>query len=270
MKRGGRESIIEEFSFLQRSGGQSFSPAENPLVYRVHERPEEEKLYALRDFLSLFNIRLEGDLQKISPRHFQKIMETVKNKPAENIVHYVLLRSLPQACYSVSPLGHFGLATKYYTHFTAPIRRYPDLLVHRILRATLEGGLTPEESRRLAVRLPRLVEHSSAQERLAMEAERESLDLKKVEFMEGKEGQEYNGVISGVASFGFFVELENTVEGLVHVTSLLDDFYLFNEKRYELRGERKGKVYRLGDPIRVRLEKVDRKTATVYFTPLPP
>lgn len=271
VKRGGRaESIIEEFMLLcNEVVAVHFHRLKIPFVYRVHERPEEEKLYALRDFLSLFNIRLEGDLQKISPRHFQKIMETVKNKPAENIVHYVLLRSLPQACYSVSPLGHFGLATKYYTHFTAPIRRYPDLLVHRILRATLEGGLTPEESRRLAVRLPRLVEHSSAQERLAMEAERESLDLKKVEFMEGKEGQEYNGVISGVASFGFFVELENTVEGLVHVTSLLDDFYLFNEKRYELVGERKRKVYRLGDPIKVRLEKVDRKTGTVYFTPLP-
>jgi ribonuclease R len=236
----------------------------------VHERPEEEKLYALRDFLSLFNIKLEGELNKISPKQFQRIMDTVKDTPVEKIINYVLLRSLPQARYSVSPLGHFGLATRYYTHFTSPIRRYPDLLVHRILRGTLNGSLTAAESRRMANILPGLVQHSSEQERLAMEAERESLDLKKVEFMGDKVGHEYFGVISGVTSFGFFVELDNTVEGLVHVTSLDDDFYLFNEKRYELVGERSGRVYRLGDPVKVRLERVDRETRTVYFTPLAP
>jgi ribonuclease R len=272
VRRGGRaESIIEEFMLLCNEViAAHFHRLKIPFVYRVHERPEGEKLYALRDFLSFFNIKLEGDLNRISPRQFQKIMEAVKDTPAEKIVNYVLLRSLPQARYSVSPLGHFGLATRYYTHFTSPIRRYPDLLVHRILRSTLEGTLTTAESRRLASRLPQLAEHSSEQERFAMEAERESVDLKKVELMEGKVGNEYSGVISGVTSFGFFVELDNTVEGLVHVTSLEDNFYCFNEKRYELVGERRRKVYRLGDSIRVRLERVDKETRTVYFTPLVP
>jgi ribonuclease R len=263
------ESMIEEFMLLCNEViATHFHQLQVPFVYRVHERPEEKKLYALRDFLSLFDIKIEGNLGRISPRQFQKIMGAVKNTPAEKVVNYVLLRSLPQAWYSVSTLGHFGLATRYYTHFTAPIRRYPDLLAHRILHRTLEGPLTTEGSRKLANKLPQLALHSSEQERIAMEAERECLDLKKVEFMEKKVGNEYSGVISGVTSFGFFVELDNTVEGLVHVTSLKDDYYSFNEKRYELVGERSRKVYRLGDSIRVRLEKVSRETRTVYFTPL--
>lgn len=272
VKRGGRaESIIEEFMLLCNEViATHFFRLKTPFVYRVHERPEEEKLYALRDFFTLFDIKLEGALEKVSPRQFQKIMEEVKGTPAERIINYVLLRSLPQAHYSVSPLGHFGLATKYYTHFTSPIRRYPDLLVHRILRKTLQGTLDAAESRRLAELLPRLAQHSSEQERLAMEAERESVDLKKVEFMEDKIGGEYSGVISGVASFGLFVELENTVEGLVHVESMYDDFYLFDEKRYELVGKHNREVYRLGDPVKVRLERVDKEARTVYFTLVQP
>jgi len=268
VKRGGpAESIIEEFMLLCNEViATHFYRLQVPFVYRVHERPEEEKLYALRDFLTLFNIKLEGELKKISPRQMQKIMAEAKGTPAERIINYVLLRSLPQAHYSVSPLGHFGLATKYYTHFTSPIRRYPDLLVHRILRKTLQGTLDVAESQRMAELLPGLAQHSSEQERLAMEAERESLELKKAEFMEDKIGAEYSGVISGVVSFGLFVQLENTVEGLVHVESMNDDYYLFNEKRYELVGERGGKVYRLGDPVKVRLERVDKRARTVYFT----
>ncbi len=272
VRRGGRaESIIEEFMLLCNEViAAHFHRQKVPFVYRVHERPEEEKLYGLRDFLSLFNIKLEGDLSRISPRHFQKTMEAVKDTPVEKIVNYVLLRSLPQARYSVSSLGHFGLATKYYTHFTSPIRRYPDLLVHRILRYTLGGTLSAEESRRLTNHLPQLVQHSSEQERIAVEAERESMDLKKVEFMEDKVGSEYSAVISGVTSFGFFVELDNTVEGLIHVTRLEDDFYHFDEKRYALVGERSRKAYRLGDFIKVRLERVDKETRTLYFAPLSP
>jgi ribonuclease R len=266
----GAESMIEEFMLLCNEViATHLYKRQHPCIYRVHERPEEKKLYALRDFLTLFDIKMEGNLGRVSPRQFQKIMDTVKNTPVERIVNYVLLRSLPQAWYSVSPLGHFGLALRYYAHFTAPIRRYPDLLVHRVLHSTLKKPRTAEDSRKLVARLSQLAFHSSEQERVAMEAERECLDLKKVEFMEDKVGNEYSGIISGVTSFGFFVELENTIEGLVHVTSLQDDYYTFNEKRYELVGERSRKVYRLGDSVKVLLEKVSRETRTIYFTPNP-
>lgn len=270
VSRGGEaESIIEEFMLLCNEViATHFYRQKIPFIYRIHESPEEDKLYVLRDFLSLFNLKLKGNLSDISPKQLQKIMEEVKGTPQERIVNYVLLRSLPQARYSDSPVGHFGLATRYYTHFTSPIRRYPDLIAHRILRRTLKGNLTPAEKRRLKEILPRIAQHSSEQERLAMEAERESTDLKKIEFMEGKEGQEFEGTISGVTSFGFFVELENTVEGLVHVSRLEDDYYYFDEKRYTLRGETTGKEYRLGDKVRVRLEKVDSKTRSLDFLPL--
>jgi ribonuclease R len=268
-KNGEAEMIIEEFMLLcNEVVADHFYRQKIPFIYRVHERPAEDKLCMLRDFLSLFNIKLKGDLSRVTSRKLQKITAEIKDTPLEKTVNYVILRSLPQAHYNASPLGHFGLASSYYTHFTAPIRRYPDLLAHRILRHTLEGTLTKAESRKLTSHLPLLAKHASEQERIALEAERECLDLKKVEFMEGKEGCDYAGIISGVTSFGFFVELDNTVEGLVHVTSLEDDFYRFDEKKYALVGERGKKVYRLGDPLRVRLEKVDKEMRTLHFMPL--
>jgi len=268
IKRGGHaESIIEEFMLLCNEVIAShFFNLKTPFIYRVHDRPDDDKLYILRDFLSLFDIKLKGDLSEISPREFQKIMREAKDTPVEKVINYVLLRSLPQARYSEIPSFHFGLAAPLYTHFTAPIRRYPDLLVHRILRSSIKGALTRSKSRKLAALLPRLARHSSEQERVALEAERECVDLKKVEFMEGKEGNEYVGIISGITSFGFFVELENTVEGLVHVTRMEDDYYYFDEKKYSLIGERSGKIYRLGDSVNVRLEKVDKENRTIYFT----
>ncbi len=261
------ESIIEEF-MLYCNGviATHFHRLGVPFIYRVHERPDMEKLLLLRDFLTLFNIKLQGDLRKLSPRFLQEIMGRVKDTGHQRIVHEVILRSLPQARYSESPLGHFGLATRYYTHFTSPIRRYPDLLVHRILRITFKGEPGADEKRRLAGIIPGLAQHSSEQERIAMEAERECLDLKKVEFMQGKEGEEYDGIISGVTNFGIFIELHNTVEGLIHVTEMQDDYYRFDEKRYTLTGERGGKVYRLGDEVRVRLEKVDKESRTINFS----
>ncbi|MDO9534245.1 MAG: ribonuclease R [Bacillota bacterium] len=271
VRRGGRsESIIEEFMLIcNEVVATHFDRAKVPFVYRVHERPDEEKLYALRDFLTIFDIKLKGDLSKITPGYFHKVMADVKGTPVEKIINHVLLRSLPVARYSESSLGHFGLAAPFYTHFTSPIRRYPDLLVHRILRSSLNDTLTKTESRRLANKLPQLVQHCSTQERVSMEAERECLDLKKVEFMEGKEGSEFAGTISGVTSFGFFVELDNTVEGLVHVTRMTDDYYIFDEKRYSLVGERTRKAYRLGDSVKVRLDKIDKEARTIHFTALP-
>jgi ribonuclease R len=265
---GKAESIIEEFMlFCNTVVSTHFFGLKVPFIFRVHESPEADKLYTLRDFLTLFDLKLKGNLNKITARQFQEVMNAVKGNPTEKIVNHVLLRSMPQARYSERPLGHFGLAAKYYSHFTAPIRRYPDLLVHRIMRSNLQGTMSDSDSRKLASKLPQLAEQASMQERNAMEAERECLDLKKVEYMEGKEGTEYTGTISGVTSFGFFVELDNTVEGLVHVTDLTDDYYYFDEKRYFLTGERSQKKYQLGDPIKVQLTKVDKEQRTINFIP---
>ena len=270
VRRGSRaESIVEEFMLICNEViARHFHEKSVPFVYRVHESPDPEKLYYLRDFLTLFNIRIKGDLEQISPPQIQKILEEVKGTRVERYVNYALLRSMAQAHYSELPLGHFGLAARFYTHFTSPIRRYPDLLVHRILRKTLQGGLSASESRKLSSALPKLVQHASEQERVAIEAERECIDLKKVEFMEGKEGEEFTGIISGVTSFGFFVELENTVEGLVHVTRMDDDYYYFDETRYTLIGERTGKKYQLGDPVVVRLDRVNKEMRSVDFSPI--
>ncbi len=263
------ESIIEEFMLLCNEViARHFHRLEVPFIFRVHEKPEADKLYQLRNFLTLFDIKMKGKPDKMSPREMQEIMEQVRGTGAERIVNYVLLRSLPQARYSEEHGSHFGLASDCYTHFTSPIRRYPDLLVHRILRASLANRLTPERGRQLEARLPDLARHSSEQERVAMEAERECVELKKVEYMAGREGNEYPAIINGISSFGFFVELENTVEGLVHVSRLLDDYYSVDEKRYALVGGRTGKTYRLGDQVRVRLERVDLETKTIDFVPV--
>ena len=270
VRNGGEaESIIEEFMLqCNMAIATHFHKQKTPFIYRVHERPEGDKLSMLRDFLSLFDIKFKGELNQVSPSQYQQILKQVEGTTMERVISFVLLRSLPQAHYSESEEGHFGLSAQHYTHFTSPIRRYPDLLVHRILRTTLKGRLSSAESRKLASRLPKMAQHCSEQERIAVEAEREALDLKKTEFMEGKEGTEYTGVISGVTSFGFFVELDNTVEGLVHVTRMDDDFYYFDEKRYSLVGEHNGKVYQLGDTVKVRLEKVDKEMRSIYFFPL--
>jgi len=177
----------------------------------------------------------------------------VKGKKEERIISTVLLRSLKQARYSASNLGHFGLATRYYSHFTSPIRRYPDLVIHRIIREVLDGGISLERQNQLKKKLINIAKTSSERERLAEEAERESVDLKKVEFMVDKIGEEYEGMISSINSFGMFVELDNTVEGLVHVSTMVDDYYHFDEKKLTLTGERTKKVYKIGEIVRVRV-----------------
>jgi len=266
---GEAESLIEEFMLLCNGVIAShLRRLKVPLIFRVHEQPELDKLYQLRNFLSLFDIKLTGDLHQISPRQYQSILHKAKGTAVEKIISYVMLRTLPQARYSETPLGHFGLATEDYTHFTSPIRRYPDLIVHRILRLTPEGGMRAADKRRLIALLPEVARISSEQERIAVEAERAVQDLKKLEFMSGKEGSEYAGRINGVTSFGFFVELPDTVEGLVHVSALEGDYFVFDEKRYTLTGKRSGKVYRLGDPVRVRLVRVDWEMRTIHFLPV--
>ena len=264
--QGPAENIIEEFMILcNEVVAGHFAKKGLPLIYRIHEKPQEEKVVELRETLSLFNIRLKGSPSKIKPSHYQKVLQKVRASRWEKMVSYLLLRSLTQARYSPDNVGHFGLASPVYCHFTAPIRRYPDLVVHRLLRHLLTGELKSDKWQKMLPQLSQIAAHASEQERLAVEAERESVDLKKLEFMEGKEGEEFAAIINGVTSFGLFVELENTVEGLVHISSIEGDYYRFEEKSMSLRGERTHTVFRLGDPVTVRLHRVNKEEGLLDF-----
>ncbi len=263
---GRAESIIEEFMLMANEVvAEHFSREGVPFIYRVHPQPTEEKMIIFRNILSLIGIKVPGDLRKIKPRKIQGILEEVRGTPLDRTVNYILLRSLPQAYYSVINEPHFGLASKYYTHFTSPIRRFPDMQIHAIIKEHVNGGISEKRVDWLQENLTSRAEHSSRMERVAMEAERDSVDHKKIEFMEGKEGEEYCGVISGVTSFGLFVELENTVEGLILLEDLTDDYYRYFEGLMMVRGKKTRKQYRLGDPVKVLVDKVDSVKNTVYF-----
>jgi len=249
--------IIEEFMLAaNKAVAEEFSGAKLPFIYRVHDAPDAESIDSFREFIAEFGLAM--DREAAGPRAFQKVLYSVKDRPEEKLITHMLLRSMKQAIYSERPAGHFGLGFKDYTHFTSPIRRYPDLIVHRLLKLYIAKKYSKTEQERMAAILPETARLTSASERKAMEAEREIVDLKKVQFMEDKAGEEYAGIVSGVTSFGLFVELEEYfVEGLVHVSSLLDDYYIYDEKKHLLRGERTKKAFRVGVGVKVRIEKVD-------------
>jgi ribonuclease R len=217
-----------------------------PALHRVHEPPDPENVRELARFLEGFGLRLRLDHGRATPASFQAVLDAVEGRPEARLVHTVLLRSLKQARYAAEPLGHFGLAIDAYMHFTSPIRRYPDLVTHRLLRFARTGrGRVPAD-------LSAIAEETSRRERVAVDAEREILQLKRVQFMQDKVGQEYDGVVSGVTGFGFFVELaEVFVDGLVHISTLGDDFYELREGQHLLRGRRTRRTFRVGDPVRV-------------------
>jgi ribonuclease R len=254
--------IIEEFMIAANEGVAHFMEEQNlPFIYRIHEPPRGEAIDEFRRFISQLGYRMEKDSDH-SPKDLQKVLSEVKGRPEEKVVNNILLRSMKWAKYSAQNLGHFGLASNAYTHFTSPIRRYPDLIVHRLLKRVLfkqEGKILEEE-------LVQKAEHLSRRERVAMEAEREILDRYRIRFMKEKVGEVFEGVISGVTAFGFFVELEDIfVEGLVRVTSLHDDYYHYHEKRYCLIGERTHQTFRIGDEVKVRLERVDVERRHIDF-----
>ncbi|WP_201787764.1 ribonuclease R, partial [Carboxydothermus islandicus] len=259
--------LIEEFMLItNETVAERFFWQEVPFLYRIHEDPDEGKIHSLKEFLRLFGYNLKGGRDgKYHPREFQRLLEKVAGRKEERVINAVMLRSMKQARYSAERIWHFGLAAEYYTHFTSPIRRYPDLMIHRIIREVLEGKLTPRREAKLAKNLPKVAKQSSEMERRAMEAERESVEMRMVEFMAGKEGTEYDAIISGVTSFGFFVQLPNLIEGLVRVSTLEDDYYLYDEKSYALIGRRTKKVFRLGDEVRVRLVKVNTVAREIDF-----
>ncbi|WKZ33130.1 MAG: ribonuclease R [Thermodesulfobacteriota bacterium] len=247
--------LIEEFMLAaNRAVAEEFSRLALPFLYRVHEEPGEDSIADFKEFLSAFGIRFSPE----GPKSFQAVLEKVEGRPEEKLVNHVLLRSMKQAVYSEENAGHFGLAFDDYTHFTSPIRRYPDLIVHRLLKLLLKKKYGAETRERMEAYLPSAAGHTSARERKAMEAEREIADLKKCQFMKDKVGEVYGGLVSGVTSFGFFVELKDWfVEGLVHVSMLTDDYYIHDEKRHALVGERTKRAFRLGDEVVVKVASVD-------------
>jgi ribonuclease R len=233
----------------------------SPFIYRVHEPPKREAMDEFRRFISLFGYKMKKEPIS-SPKEFQKVLSEVKGRPEERVVNEILLRSMKWAKYSAGNLGHFGLASDGYTHFTSPIRRYPDLIVHRLLK----NALSKEEANLSEEVLASRADHLSSRERVAMEAEREILDRYRVRFMKNKVGDEFEGVISGVTAFGFFVELKDIfVEGLVRMTSLHDDYYQYHEKKYCLVGERTHKTFKIGNEIRVRVDRVDVERRHIDF-----
>ncbi len=254
--------IIEEFMIAANEAVARFMEEKGvPFIYRIHEPPKQEAMDEFRRFISHFGYKIRKEPGH-SPKEIQRILLGVKGRPEERVVNEILLRSMKWAKYSAKNLGHFGLASDGYTHFTSPIRRYPDLMVHRFLKKVLSG----EEMKIQEEVLANKADHLSNRERVAMEAEREILGRYRVRFMKGKIGEEFEGVISGVTAFGFFVELKDIfVEGLVRVTSLHDDYYQYHEKKYCLVGERTHKTFRIGDEVRVRVDRVDVERRHIDF-----
>lgn len=261
------ESIIEECMLVaNETVAQHMAKKELPFIYRVHEEPVEDKMSALNELLANFNLHLNRNNEgEIEPRAIQQVLKSVMGKPEEKIISAVALRSMQQAKYKAENLGHFGLAAKYYTHFTSPIRRYPDLIVHRLLKEQLNGKMTENRQQKLKNQLPEIAMHTSKRERIATEAERETTLIKEIEYMARFLGDEFEGIISGVTAFGIFVELDNGVEGLVHVSTMVNDYYEYMEKEYALVGEMTNFRYRLGDKVTVILTRASIKERSIDF-----
>jgi ribonuclease R len=259
--------IIEEFMLAANEAVASHMEERGiPFLYRIHETPEFAKLQDFKEFIFSFGYELRLQEEKVAPGEFQRILDQALGKPEERMINEVLLRCMKQARYSADNVGHFGLAAATYTHFTSPIRRYPDLVVHRILKKQLAKKIGERERDNLASTLPETALHTSKRERVAMEAEREIVELKKMQYMQDKVGEEFDGVITGVASFGFFVELvEIFVEGMVHISTLKQDFYDYVEKQHALIGERSRTIYRIGDQVRIRVAAVSLEKKQVEF-----
>ncbi|MCL7749024.1 ribonuclease R [Halalkalibacter alkaliphilus] len=261
------EKLIEEFMLAaNETVAEHFHWLKLPFVYRIHEDPDAEKLGKFLEFITNFGYVVRGNANTVHPRALQKLLEEIKGEPEETVISTVMLRSMQQAKYDTNSLGHFGLSTEFYTHFTSPIRRYPDLLVHRLIRTYLiKGNVDEATQEHMNSVLPELTRHASEMERRAVEAERDTDSIKKAQYMEDKIGETFTGMISGVTNFGMFVELENTIEGLVHVSYLTDDYYHYDEKQYAMIGERTGKTFRIGDEIEVKVTNVNVDEASIDF-----
>jgi len=258
--------IIEDFMLMcNETVAEHMFWLKIPFVYRVHEMPDLEKLENFNSLVHNLGYHIKGIGTEVHPKSLRDLLEKVKGHKEELFVHTLMLRSLKQARYSEDNLGHFGLAAKYYTHFTSPIRRYPDLQIHRIIKEYIKGGIKEGRKKALSAIVKNTSERSSERERIAMEAERDTDDLKKAEYMSHHVGDVFDGIITSVTSFGFFVQLPNTIEGLVRVASLDDDYYNYDGDNMMFTGERTGKRYRLGDDVRVLLIRVDVPQGEIDF-----
>ena len=267
-------NLIEDFMLAaNETVAEHFFWMEVPFVYRVHDVPDAEKIQKLSIFIHNFGYFMKTvdkrgskvGSEEVHPKEIQKLLDKIAGTSEEPMIARLALRSMKQAKYSIECSGHFGLACKYYCHFTSPIRRYPDLQIHRIIKEQLRNRLNEDRIAHFREILPKVCEDSSKAERRADEAERETEKLKKVEYMEDHIGEEYDGVISGITAWGIYVELPNTVEGLIHVSRLYGDYYYFNEETFEMVGELSGKAYKLGMPLRVRVLDCDRFNRTIDF-----
>ncbi|UGQ07796.1 ribonuclease R [Streptococcus anginosus] len=265
-QRGLAERMIESFMLVaNETVAEHFATLNLPLIYRIHEEPKAEKVQKFIDYASTFGVRVYGTANSMSQSALQDIMKAVHGQPYEEVLSMMLLRSMQQARYSEHNHGHYGLAAEFYTHFTSPIRRYPDLLVHRMVR---DYGHSKEIAEHFEQVIPDIASQSSSRERRAIEAEREVEAMKKAEFMEEFVGEEFDGIVSSVVKFGLFVELPNTVEGLIHVTNL-PEFFHYNERNLTLQGEKSGVVFRVGQQIHIKLVRADKATGEIDFEYLP-
>ena len=265
-ERRSANKLIEEFMLLANETiAEHFYWMEIPFVYRVHEKPSAEKFEHLRVFLRSMGINLKGSADSIHPKTISAVLEQVRGQSTENVVNSVTLRSMQKAFYSTACEGHFGLSMKYYCHFTSPIRRYPDLMIHRIIKSWLHEGVSLKTVKHFRKKAQEAAELSSVAERKAVEAEREVEKLKKAEYMSYHRGEVFDGLISGVTGFGIYVQLENTVEGMIRLEDLRDDYYNFIPEKYALVGERTGKTYKLGDKVTIMVDSVDIERREINF-----
>lgn len=261
--------IIEEFMLTANETiAEKFYWLEAPFIYRVHETPDMEKINELNKFLYNFGYKIKASKDNIHPQEFAKVLEDIKGKQEEMVVSTLILRTLKVAKYESENKGHFGISSKFYCHFTSPIRRYPDLFIHRIISMYIENGYNLddkilEEYEKIA---QKTAEQSSEREKIAKKVERDSEDLKKAEFMQDKIGQEYEGIISSVTNFGIFVELENTVEGLIKFENLgKNEYFIYDDEKKHLIGERTGKTYKIGDKAKIRVIDANKETRKIGF-----
>ncbi|KAF1245066.1 ribonuclease R [Streptococcus agalactiae] len=265
--RGIAERMIESFMLAaNETVAEHYARLKLPFIYRIHEEPKAEKLQKFIDYASIFGVHIQGTATKITQSALQDFMKKVQGQPGSEVLSMMLLRSMQQARYSEHNHGHYGLAAEYYTHFTSPIRRYPDLLVHRMIRDY--GDKAMDKADHFANLIPEIATQTSSLERRAIDAERIVEAMKKAEYMEEYVGEEFEGVVASVVKFGMFVELPNTIEGLIHVTTL-PEYYHFNERTLTLQGEKSGKVFRVGQQIKVKLIRSDKETGDIDFDYLP-
>lgn len=266
-ERNTATKIIEDFMLIANETiAEDYFWQELPFVYRTHDNPDSEKMLKLGLFINNFGYAIKTTQEEIHPKELQKLLEQIDGTDEETLISRLTLRSMKQAKYTTNCSGHFGLATKYYCHFTSPIRRYPDLQIHRIIKENLRGGLNEKRIRHYESILPGVADQSSTTERRADEAERDTDKLKKVEYMEQHIGEEFTGVISGITNWGMYVELPNTIEGMVRITEIRDDYYYYDEEKYELVGETTKRTFKLGQEVKIQVAATDKMLRQIDFS----